>query len=217
LPFPAILGAHVTRLAALAVLLASGCFGNESTEFPDGLEPLEENTAPEPDDGIAFVSGDNGSYAWVHGRAVVAVEPAAVWAVIETPEMMAAVCATDSHSIEVGVEPDYELSFEVSYTVDEIINVSWDERWRYGTIEGTPEAPTLGMVRYQKVYGSSLIDLLEGSIQLRATDDPAVTVIEFVEHLAGAGGTIEDMTASMQHRYDTVLAVVGGDEQPPCP
>jgi hypothetical protein len=217
LPFPAILGLHVTRLAALAALLATGCFGNESTEFPAGLEPLEENTAPEPDGGIAFASGDNGSYAWVHGRAIVAAEPAAVWAVIQTPEMMAAVCATDSHSIELDVEPDYELSFQVSYHVDEIVNVSWDELWRYGTIEGTTAMPTLGMVRYQKVYGSSLIDLLEGSIQLHATDDPAVTAIEFVEHLAGAGGTIEDMTASMQHRHDTVLAVVGGGEQPPCP
>ena len=205
------------RIVTLAVLLA-GCFGNESTEFPPGLEPLEDNTAPTPDgETITFVDGDNGSWAWVHGRAHVHDEPAVVWTTLKVPELMAAVCSTDSHSIEADVEPEYEHSFQLSYFVDDLVNIEWDEVWRYGTVEGTPAAPALGMIRYQKVWGSELIYTLEGSIQLHATEDPGITELEMVEHLAAAGGDRSDIRKSMQHRFDSVVAVLAGGVAPPCP
>ena len=210
------------RTAVAALLLLAGCFGNESTEFPPGLEPLEDNAVPphEGDDyaeAIGFADGETGDYTWVHGRGYVLAEPYSVWAALQTPELMAAVCSTDTHAIEVGSEPDYELSFQVSYEVHKVITVAWDESWRYGTIVGTREEPELGMVRYQKVYGSTLIDILEGSIQLHATPDPDVTELQFVEHLSGAGGSVEDMQIAMQHRFDAVVATMHGAEQPTCP
>jgi len=222
LPLPAILGNDVRPTIFFLAVCLAGCFGNESTEFPTGLEPLEDNVVP-PHEGdtfeetIAYADGDSGSYAWVHGRGFVLAAPADVWRAIETPELMVATCATDTQEIAADVEPDYEVSFQVSYTVEKLITVAWDELWRYGTIDGTQAAPALGMVRYQKVYGSTLIDLLEGSIQLHATTDPSVTELELIEHLAGAGGTADDMRASMQHRFDSVVSVVRGGDPPPCP
>lgn len=206
------------HLAAAALLC--GCFGNTSTEFPAGLEPLEDNLVPtraDPVETLDFLDGDNGNYAWVHARAWMFLEPAAAWDAFKDPELMAAVCSTDAHTVEVAVEPDYEQSFQLSYQVDEVINVAWDELWRYGTIEGTPDAPTFAMIRYQKVYGSELITVLEGSIQLHATADPQVIELEMIEHLAAAGGSVDDMRGSMQHRFDSVAAAVRGEALPVCP
>jgi hypothetical protein len=206
-------------MVVLGVALA-GCFGNESTSFPPGLEPLEDNTAPTQDgdveQAIAFVDGDNGNWAWVHGRGYLAGAPGAVWETLKDAELMAAICSTDSYSAEAGVEPDYEHSFQLSYFVDDVINIEWDELWRYGTVEGTPEAPALGMIRYQKVWGSELIYTLEGSIQLHAVD-PEITELQFIEHLAAAGGDRADMRQSMQQRFDSVIAVLAGGVAPPCP
>jgi hypothetical protein len=201
--------------------LLAGCFGNETTSFPPGLEPLEDNTAPEQDGAIEqrleLVDGDNGSWAWVHGRGYLLAAPGEVWETMKDPELMATICSTDSHGVETDVEPDYEHSFQLSYFVDDVINIEWDELWRYGTIEGTPEEPGLGMVRYQKVWGSELIYTLEGSIQLHATDDPSVTELQLIEHLAAAGGDISDIRLSMQQRFDSVIAVLAGGVAPPCP
>jgi len=209
------------RFVFVAALGAAGCFGNTSTEFPPGLEPLEDNEAPEAgppyDEGLVMVDGDNGNWAWVHGRAYLAGAPADVWATLKDPELLVGRCSSDAYAFEVGVEPDYEMSFQVSYTVDEIITVEWDELWRYGTVEGAPEDPSLAMIRYQKVEGSELIRLIEGSIQLHATDEPGVTELQLIEHVNAAGGGIEDMRKAMQYRIDSVTAVLGGGEQPDCP
>lgn len=209
------------RKAWVVAVLLAGCFGNESTSFPPGLEPLEDNTAPAQDgeivQAIDFADGDNGRWAWVHGRGYLLAAPGDVWATMKDPELMAAICSTDRHSVEPGVEPDYEHGFQLSYFVDDVINIEWDELWRYGTVEGSSDAPALAMVRYQKVWGSELIYTLEGSIQLHAGDDPSVTELQFVEHLAAAGGDRGDIRLSMQQRYDSMIAVLAGGVAPPCP
>lgn len=216
---------HMVRTPVSTAILAlalAGCFGSEATEFPPGLEPLEDNTVPAQQGGaytetIAYADGEAPNWLWVHGRGYVLAPPAAVWATLQDGELMAAACSTTRHSIEEGVEPDYEYSFRISYVVEEIITIEWDELWRYGTIEGTPTAPELAMIRYQKVYGSELIQRIAGSIQVLATDDPDVTELQLVEHLNAAGGGVADIRGSMQHRFDAVVAVVHGGEPPPCP
>jgi uncharacterized protein YndB with AHSA1/START domain len=211
--------AHVLAWAALC----AGCwFGSGTTDFPPGLEPLEDNLAPAQAgppfvEAMAYLDGDNGRWAWVHGRGYLQAPPSEVWAALKRPEVVLAFCSTDRQEVEADVEPEYEHSFRVHYTVEELISVSWQEAWRYGTIDGVTAAPRFGMVRYQKVYGSNLIRTLEGSIQLHATADAGATELQLIEHVDAAGGTVEDMRRSMQHRFDSVQAVVGGGEPPPCP
>ncbi|MCA9677149.1 MAG: hypothetical protein H6708_09320 [Kofleriaceae bacterium] len=208
--------------AALATAALGGCFGDTTTEFPPGLEPLEDDTAPAQQGGsytetLTMVDGELTNYTWVHGRGYILADPGTVWAASKDVDVMASACSTDTYSAEVGVEPEYEYGFRISYEVDQVITIAWDELWRYGTIEGTPSAPTLAMIRYQKVFGSELIQLIEGSVQLHATDDPDVTEIETIEHLAAAGGGASDIRASMQYRFDSLAAVAHGQPQPPCP
>ncbi len=204
-----------------AVALLGACWGNTTTEFPPGLEPLEDNLAPAQDGDITetlgFEAGERAAYTWVHGRGYYLATPATIWAAAKDAALMAENCSTPTFTVETTEDPDYELSFVASYFVDDIINVEWDEQWRFGTVVGTPDAPELGMVRYQKVFGSELIQLIEGSIQVLATDDPEVTELALIEHVAAAGGTADDMRLSMQHRFDSVAAVIRGDDRPACP
>lgn len=206
-------------LGVLAVVLVA-CQDDVTTVFPDGLEPLEDNTAPALQsggdvEGILFWSSD-GETKVLHGRGVVLAPPAAVWAAAKDPEHLAARCATDRHSVELGVEPQYELSWKLHYEVDEVITVAWDELWRLGTVEGTPTEPTLAMVRYQKVFGSDFISLIEGSIEVIATDR-GTTELQFIEHLNAVRGDLGNMRGSMTQRYITLAALAHGQPLPACP
>lgn len=207
--------------ALVVVTALAACQENVTTVFPDGLEPLEDNEAPVPQAGagveeLLTVRDDGGDVKIVHGRGLILAPPGVVWAASKDPERLAAVCETDRHEATIGVEPQYEFGWKIHYEVDEIITVAWDELWRFGTITGTPEAPELAIIRYQKVFGSDFITLIEGSIILRAAEAGA-TDIEFIEHLAAVRGATSDMAASMRNRFHTLVELGHGRPAPGCP
>lgn len=211
---------HMWRTAGPAVLLGA-CLGNSATEFPPGLEPLEDNTAPAQAAGaiseqLALINGDAG-YLFVHGRGYLTVPPAAVWSAIQDAELLSSSCRIDSWSVTEHIDLAYTYSFLVHNEVDDLVTVAWDEEWRFGVVLGTEAAPKLGMVRYQKTYGSDFISLLEGSIQVLATERPDVTELQFIEHLDAVGGGHSDLRSSMQRRFDSLQAVVRGGTPPACP
>lgn len=212
--------ASYLTLASLGAVLVAACQDDVATPFPDGLEPLEDNQAPDPPRDRemllgAFVDGD---FVRVHGRGYVFAEPAAVWAATKVPEAMVPRCSTSEQTITaVDNEPAYEFSFAAHYIVRDLLTVEWDDQWRYGTIFGTPDAPELGMVRHQKVQGSDFITLSTGTIQVLATDDPAITELQFVEHLDAVSGSATDVALGMQANYDALVALAHGGAIPPCP
>lgn len=212
------------RLLALSAAgILSACFGTEATVFPAGLEPLENNRV-EPRDpashvgSIALTDGEGPEFLWVHGRGYLAASPSDVWRVVKNPDLMTLNCDADRHSYEMQDNPSYELSYLGHFVVESLVTVEWDVQWRYGTITGTPEEPALAMVRHQKVFGSTAIDLIEGSLQVLATEDqPGVTELQLVDHLAAFGGTVEDLRLGMQYRFDTIMAALQGGQPPACP
>lgn len=207
------------RYALAMVLVLAACQDDITTVFPDGLEPLEDNTAPVPQAGAGveelLTVATEGDPKVVHGRGLILAPPGMVWAAAKDPEHLYS-CATTRHSATVGIEPQYEYGWKFHYEVDEIITVAWDELWRFGTITGTPEAPELAIIRYQKVFGSDFITLIEGSIIVRAAEAGA-TEIEFIEHLAAVRGATSDMAASMQNRFHTLVELGHGRPAPGCP
>lgn len=207
------------RYSLAMVLVLAACQDDITTVFPDGLEPLEDNTAPVPQAGAGveelLTVATEGDPKVVHGRGLIFAPPGVVWAAAKDPEHLYS-CATTRHSAMVGVEPQYEYGWKYHYEVDEIITVAWDELWRFGTITGTPEAPELAIIRYQKVFGSDFITLIEGSIMLRAAEAGA-TEVEFIEHLAAVRGATSDMAASMQNRFHTLVELGHGRPAPGCP
>mgnify|MGYP006951174666 CR=1 FL=1 len=146
-----------------AALALAACQHNVKTPFPPGLEPLEDDTAPEPADlyseTLSAITKDT-NYSYVYARGYVQVDPATVWAAAEAPDPNVAICSTTSHTVDVANDPTYEYSFLVHYTEDNVVTVQWDDQWRFGTID---DAPFFGMIKHQKVQGSSFITLRSSS------------------------------------------------------
>lgn len=205
---------------AIGLVLAFAACGNQTHEFPPGLEPLEENQAPLPEpsgqvqypEELLFEVGNDG-YLWVHGRGYVQAPIADVWEAIQDPAVIASRRKDPDYKLKYDVEPGYDLSFSLQYQVEDVITVDWRENWRYGALEGTFDAPEWAMVRYQKVWGSVFIDLLEGSIQLLYVDENT-TEIQLIEHLDAAGGSSSDLTRAMNDRLESIRAQLDGEPLP---
>jgi hypothetical protein len=217
----------VVRSAYLGGLaaLCSGCIiqGTETTPFPPGLEPVEDNQAVAPGsageypEDVTVITGKdeaNGEdYVWVHMRGYIHAPAADVWAIMQQPEAVIDRRNTDRHDVTFDSEPAYDYSFEVHFFVDRIVNVEWDENWRYGAIEGTFDEPLEAAIRFQKVYGTDFIDFIDGSMSVRYIED-GITEIGMVEHVSALQ---EDQGQSERYAldvYDNVLAASNGEPLP---
>ena len=200
--------------------MLGACQSNVTTPFPPGLEPLEDNPVPVQQGGARtetlVTQAMDSDYIHVYGRGYVLASPATVWLAAKTPQVMVARCSTDSQTITPNDDSSYEFSFTVHYVVHELITVEWNDQWRYGTVEGTPDDPMLAMMRHQKTDGSDIISLSEGTVEVNATDDPDVTELAFVEHLDASGGGDSDVIKGVQNNYNAMVAASHGNAIPPC-
>lgn len=208
------------RILALA-LLAAGCQHDVTTQFPSGLAPLEDNPVPEqagsPYTETLATSSETSDYIHVYGRGYILVPPAVAWQATMTPGADVALCNTNQQIITPNNDPTYAFSFLVHYVVNDVLTVEWDDQWRFGVIDGTSDAPALGMIRHQKVDGSSFITRSEGTIQVLATDDPGVTELAFVEHLKAVSGSADDVLKNIDHNFASLVAIAHGKPIPACP
>lgn len=203
-------------MRALAILaLCAGCQDNIMTPFPEGLEPLEDNTVPEQPDGpfveMLRTSASNTDYIHVHARGFVLVPFETMWEAAKAYEPNVSRCKTSAHMVTEHTEPQYEYSFLIHYIVHDILTVEWDDQWRFGRV--TDE---LAMIRHQKIMGSDFISLSEGTIQVLATSDPNVTELAFVERLDALTAKASDVLEGVQHNYNALVAVAHGQPIPPC-
>lgn len=186
---------HRAQLAIVVLGVASaGCFGNERTEFPPGLEPLEENTAPLPDpiegdehpETIVYRTGERDNYSWAHGRGYIHASLGRTWEAFRDIEVVVDDPSVDSWSTTHDVEEGYDFSFRIRNVVNDIITVEFDITWRQSAVGGTVQSPEVVGIAYQKTWGTEFIELLRGTIVLRpVTSD--VTEVDMVEHLDGYG------------------------------
>lgn len=198
-------------------MVLAACQDNVATPFPEGLEPLEENPVDDPVGEELKTQAKDTDYIHVYGRGFVFSDPATLWALAKQPEAMYARCSTDEQTVMPNNDPTYESSFLVHYVVRDLLTVEWDDQWRYGVVEGTSEAPELGMIKHQKTQGSDFIRLSQGTVQILATDDPDVTELAFVEHLDAVSGSTGDVTRGMQDNYNRLRALAHGQPAPACP
>ncbi len=208
-------------VAVLILAFGASCFGNELTEFPPGLEPVAENTASLPvgtsedpyPERLEQVHGDGGDFLFSHSRGYVHASAEAVLNALRDPEVVSDRRSTTSHTVMFGLEPDYDFSMKLSYIVEDVITVEWDEDWRYGILEGSAESPKFGAIAFQKVFGTSFINRLEGSMYFDRIEDNVVEV-GFVEQLS-ASRTESDKIASYQRDvFNNILASVRGNPLP---
>jgi len=199
--------------------LVGACQDTITTPFPPGLEPLEDNKVPDavgpPTETMRWKASSSGIIR-IYARGYVFEPPAKVWQAALAPDAMIASCSTDQQSVTLDNEPQYEHSYLVHYTVNNIVTVEWDDQFRYGVVDGTVDAPLLGMVRHQKVVGSDYITLSEGTIEVLATEDPTITELAFVEHLDATAASAGDVLRGVQHNYDALVARSHDASLPAC-
>lgn len=202
------------RLLLVALAAASGgCSCEEKTEFPPGLEPLEENRADppvsqdEPFPEILSMTRGSDSYDWVHARAYVHAPIARTWEALRDYQVDVDDGRVDDWSVTVDVEEGYDYSYRIHNVANDIITVEFDITWRHGAVEGTVEEPELVAIRYQKTNGTDFIDVLEGSIVLTPIEDD-VTELDMVEHLEAAAGGTAEIEAYFADVFEDTLAFV---------
>ncbi len=199
----------------------SGCFGDEATEFPPGLEPLEENTAPpiEPADGdphpevMTLVTGQKRDHAFGHARANVKADLRTTWAALRTPVVSVDRRQVDEWTVEENVDEAYAYSYVVHNTVRRIVTLNFDITWRHDVAKGTVEEPEVIAGAWQKTFGSTLIAALKGT--LSATEiAPGVTQIELIQHLDAVQGGADPIEDFLTDYYSSIRATAHGEPLP---
>lgn len=210
-----------TWLWAMAVTPLTACFGEESTVFPPGLEPLEANTAPPvaPVDGdpypevMTFVKGQRPDHYFGHARALVKADLRTTWAALRTPDVSVDRRQVDEWSVDEGTEPAYAHSYVVHNTVHRVVTLKFDVSWRHDVAAGTPEAPEVIAGAWQKTFGSTLIASLRGSLQAREVA-PGVTELELIQHLDALQGGADPIESFLHDYYESIKAQAHGQPLP---
>jgi hypothetical protein len=193
------------------LLLALAC--HHELEFPDGLEPLEENLAPPPEgsedwpETLSLVSGED-DFNWTHGRGYVREAVETVIAAVEDPDVGVDRRRVASWDVEMDTEPEYDVSYAVHTVVEDIVTVEYDLAWRHGIVSDG----VLG-TRWQKTEGDALIDLIEGSLVTAETVN-GVTEVQFIYHLQAPMTSTEDTEQYVSDFYASILAVAHGEPLP---
>jgi len=204
----------------LLPLLVVGCFRDVETVFPPGLEPLGEmrvennNTDDSYLEELQLVAGIDEDI-WVHARGYIHSDVPTVWSALQAEEVFVDRRAVSAYSVEWNTEPEYEVSFTVSQTVEDIITVSYDVAYRHGRVGemNSEDEPEIVSIRFQKVFGTEIIEKMEGSIVLRTVDD-GITEFLFQEHMMTPLPDTSDLESYVQDMYSEILLWVRGKALP---
>lgn len=207
-----------------AILLLVGipaCFGEESTVFPPGLEPLEANTAPpiEPIDGdpypevLSFAKGQRRDHYFGHARAYVKADLATTWAALRTPEVSVDRRQVDEWTVDQGTDPAYAHSYVVHNVVRRVVTLRFDVSWRHDVARGTPEAPEVIAGAWQKTFGSTLIAELKGTLSAEEVA-PGVTEVQLIQHLDALQGGADPIESFLNDYYQSLKAQAHGQPLP---
>ncbi|AKF05514.1 hypothetical protein [Sandaracinus amylolyticus] len=207
---------------ALMSLAQAGCYGNEATVFPAGAEPWEENLAamPPADEGtpcaeeLTFHRTGWLSARSVHARACIHQPLDVVWRAIRNPQTGRDPTTTArwrvlEWDVARDEDPAPDFSYRTYLFVDDIIDLEMEQVWRHYLVQSETddtgaETPTLVATRWQKVWGTSAISVMEGSLVARPfEEDPSMTLVEYQYHL--------DAVARDDHAtIETFLGVIYG-------
>lgn len=210
-------------LSALVFLgvAATGCGEDVPTYFAPGLQPLEEVTAPAPaatatdphPETLVLRSGSLDAYDWTHGRAYVHAPIARVYEALRDPDVTTDRRRVAEYSATQNTEMEYPFSYRVHNVVHDLVTIEFDMSFRLGPLAGSESVPTSVGVRYQKTFGSSFIDLIQGSVVARQVD-ANTTELMMVRHLKSASTTTADTEQYLQDLFASLLARVRGQPLP---
>ena len=204
----------------ILLLSVLACQKSVVPPFPAGLEPLADCSAGLPGaDGqtpeeARSVSGEGEEHLYAHVCGYVHAPVETVWEAIQDPDVVSDRRRIAEYAlVESDIDPDYDVSFLLHYLVEDIITVEYDVEWRQGVWEADDEDRLSVAARFQKVEGSSLIELIEGSVVL-AEAEAEVTRFELISHHKSIGYTADELELKATDLYDSVVAFSHGEPLP---
>ena len=188
----------MASVVGLGGLLAPGCYGNALTEFPAGFEPWEAQmsepapgtpTDPCPETLVHVESRGymGGRPAAVHASACIHAPLATVWAGVQDPQTARDPGVNRWTLFDAPMSECADGAFETGINAGSPVSVDFRLCFRFAVAAGTEAAPTRVVARWQKVFGTTAISTLEGSIVLEPfPGDPSFTIVDYQYHLAAA-------------------------------
>ena len=208
------------RALPLVFLAFSACSAPEPIEFPMRLAHLEELRAPLPEgpgfpEVLEIVDGGDSDLWWSHARGFVQAPVADVWAQLQRPEVGLNYREIDDWTVTLDTEPDFDVSFTVHITVNDIVTIEYDNTW-VQELQAQDEAknPTQVAIQWNKTDGSPFIALLAGSIVLASANDGAFTEIQFVHHMRAAQRDQDTLSQYLRDMHANIIAAVNNQEVP---
>jgi hypothetical protein len=219
---------HLFALSLTGLLV--GCFGSSPTPYSGSFQPLEPNTAEWPRDTkdqypetYQWIGATSREYAWGYLKAYTHAPLATVWGAFQDKDIITDRRQIDEWFLQESClddpainNPDDPADFcnIIHNTVHDIITVDYSMTWAHKITEGSPQAPKRIIIRYQKTWGSNVIPLYEGSIELEEIGDK-VTSISWVQHLESISGDDSKRTKNyLIDVYKSVLAFVHDEPLP---
>ena len=188
----------------------------ESLCFPAGLEPLEplEASCSGVVGEISTVNGEGEAFDWTHGCGTIEATLDEVYAAMQDTEVAVDQRSVDDWTREDGVEPEYEVSFALQNTVNDIITVEFETTWRGGALSADDKAglSELG-ARYQMTVAPEVIHLIEGSVYAADNGDGTVE-IQIIDHLDALRGGTDITELKVTDYFADIQAHVAGDPIP---
>lgn len=192
--------------ASVALALLPGCQENVLTPFPPGFEPWEAHLAPLP-----AAEGDDPcperlelmrTTPWegainFHATGCIHQPLETVWASAQLGTWSRDPTTTNGFMEIRPPDPaECDGDYQTYVFVDDVIDVEFRNCWRHAVVLGNDEEPEVTATRWQKVWGSSFLSRLEGSLVLRRLEGhPDITVAEFQYHLdavSASGDTLRN-------------------------
>lgn len=215
-------------LRTCLLLVLVGCGRSGEVDFPARLAPLEEvNKAPtvKPIDGDPYpeilsvaagqghIDEDGNEVYWAHARGHIKADLATVWGAAQVIDVCVDRREVNAWTVTQDTVPEFDVSFTIHNTVHDILTVNYDTTWVFELQEGSEDAPELVMAQWDKTEGPKVIDILRGSLVLRAVDDQ-VTEIELMEHLKATLRDEQTIARYLRDYYADLVAETHGRPLP---
>ena len=204
-------------MRGLVGVMLAGCVVKEAdTQFPAGLNPLEENTAPWPDsleESVQTTMGDSGEHYWAHARGYVQADLETVYPCLREDMVNADRREVAIWTREDNVEEGYEYSYQLHFLVENIIDLEFTDTWRHGSLQDEDGQLTAVQTRWKMTEGNEFMFLKEGSI-VSAIPEVGWTSLELVGHLDAAQRDEETMASYLVDVFADVVACAHGDPYP---
>ena len=217
------------RLAGpITCLMLGACFGDVSDPMvvsESQLEILEENQAAWPalnEDGTypeamdVVIGDEDAEPGWVHARAYIHAPLKTVWDAMREADVVVNRAAVETWYLDGECPPQgfaYCLEF---YSSMSKFGVDFDTitTWMHELRTGSDDAPEEVVMLYQKTWGTEMVSLNTGSVELTAVSQD-VTALSYIGWLETWGG--DDSGAIAEYAdslYVDVIAYVHGEPLP---